>query len=139
MYGISTFWYRTLKRYWLRRGYKPLNSAIKESSNGGKRIESTTLGGKYRQGWKVGSIPRLQLKMKSCYSPKRALVRARDAYVNAMVGAASSSAYLSERGGGFCRKEVQRDQRFKFIADVEKKVLFELYSRSLRRREEDMV
>lgn len=96
MEGVTVNLYRSLKGFWRRRGYQRLTAAGNR-----RRRTRTKLGGatdsnrRRRRFWKIRIAPRLRL-----ISPKKLLIRLRDAYVNFMMRIASSSA-LGGGGGGF--------------------------------------
>lgn len=94
MEGVTANVYRNLKGFWRSRGYQRLNV-------GGRRRTRAVLGGggnpnrRRRRFWKIRIVPRLRF-----ISPKKLLIKFRDAYVNFMMRIASSSA-LGGGGGGF--------------------------------------
>ncbi|KAL3652908.1 hypothetical protein CASFOL_002589 [Castilleja foliolosa] len=97
MEGVSKSVYKGIKGYWRRKGYKRLNG-------GGKRkLRVVQLGSadtgegsrRRRRFWRFKLTPRLKLKLR--FSPKKFLIRLRDAYVNMMMKIANSRVI----GGGY--------------------------------------
>jgi len=91
MEGITVSAYKGLKEYWQRKGYKRING----SSRRRRRTSKVELGStQTRKGrfwrWKIKLSPKIRINRIRIPSPKKMLLRARDAYVNMMLGLANS-------------------------------------------------
>ncbi|GER44336.1 mitochondrial carrier family protein [Striga asiatica] len=100
MEGPPTAVCRGIRGYWRRKGYERLNAGLKRKPRavqlapGGVGGDGST---RRRRFWRVKlAPPRLKLRLR--FSPKKVLVRLRDAYVSMMMKLASSRAI----GGGYC-------------------------------------
>ena len=84
MAAISTQVYTSLQSYWRRRGaYQKLEGG---PSSENKRIARLGGGGKKKKSWKLRALRKVFIKIKvRVPSPKRLLLRLRDAYVNSML------------------------------------------------------
>ncbi|XP_058742607.1 uncharacterized protein LOC131615124 [Vicia villosa] len=102
MEGITASAYRGLKEYWERKGYRRINR-----SGHRRRINKVELGngtGQTRKArfwrWKIKLSPKIRINR--IPSPKKLLIRARDAYVRMMMGLANSRVMtVSGSAGGF--------------------------------------
>lgn len=80
-----------LKRYWNRRGYGRLYGSRR------RRMNKAKLGGQGRskRSWRV----KITRKLRLILSPKKLLIRLRDAYVNLMLRIENSNMMMMSRGG----------------------------------------
>lgn len=91
MEGLTATAYKGVKGYWMRRGYEKLDGS------GGRRrkrrvVELAAENGSSgkRRFWRIRLTPRLKLKLRLRFSPKKFMLGLRDAYVNLMTKLASS-------------------------------------------------
>ncbi|XP_004152233.1 uncharacterized protein LOC101222359 [Cucumis sativus] len=96
--GVSEKWYQGLRRYWKRKNYKKLNG----SSRRRRRLAQVELGSTRntrRRFWRIKISPKFRF-LRKIPSPKKLLLRLRDAYVNMMLGFANSRVFNTSYGGG---------------------------------------
>nr|CAB3460659.1 unnamed protein product [Digitaria exilis] len=119
---------RGVRAYWRRRKYHRL-----EATDGGKaRVGATQqLGATARRGG--GAMRRLRVRVVLA-APRRALARARDAYVGAMLALAKRASALALPGGadGLWAKRVPRRKQLPASGGVrttefEQRLIFEIY------------
>lgn len=91
MEGVGANVSKGIKGYWRRRGYERLNGGFGGGRRRKNRVELATDGGgsiRRRRFWRIKLTPRLKLKLR--FSPKKLVLRLRDAYVNFMTKLANS-------------------------------------------------
>ncbi|KAF5801023.1 hypothetical protein HanRHA438_Chr06g0252331 [Helianthus annuus] len=112
MTRITARVYQGVKGYWRRRRYKRL---------GGKS---------QRRFWRIRITRKLKLKLR--FSPKKLLIRIRDAYVNMMMRMANSSLVAGTGGYGEAKFGMKPGVKY------DEKVIIELY-KSLVMRQSQLV
>ncbi|KAL3517398.1 hypothetical protein ACH5RR_019987 [Cinchona calisaya] len=96
MEGLTAGAYNGVKGFWMRRGYKKLNGSSKRMRK--SRVELSAEGSSRRKRfWRIRLSPRLKVKLR--FSPKKFILRLRDAYVNLMTRLASTQFINSGVGG----------------------------------------
>ncbi|KAF8716130.1 hypothetical protein HU200_026404 [Digitaria exilis] len=119
---------RGVRAYWRRRKYHRL-----EATDGGKARGATQQLGTARRGG--GAMRRLRVRVRVVLAaPRRALARARDAYVGAMLALAKRASALALPGGadGLWAKRVPRRKQLPASGGVrttefEQRLIFEIY------------
>lgn len=93
--GVSEKWFQGIRGYWKKRTYQKLN----RSSRRRRRLAQIGFGSTQntrRRFWRIKISPKLRF-LRKFPSPKKLLIRLRDAYVNMMLGLANSRVFS---GGG---------------------------------------
>lgn len=134
-----------IKAYWKRRGYYRIDAAAAQRR---PPLPTAELGGgqppaedgsgrrRGRRGWRVrrGQLGR---RLLSALSPRRWLMRLRDAYVSAMLRLASSHAIGYGAGGPYCATANHAGASFAArpaqLKEYDEKVLVEIYRSILAR------
>jgi hypothetical protein len=138
-----------IKAYWKRRGYYRIDAAAAQrrpplptAELGGGGVAQAPEDGsgrrhRRRRGWRVRRGQVLGRRLLSALSPRRWLMRLRDAYVSAMLRLASSAAVVGYGGAGgpYCANAthgavVARPAQLK---EYDEKVLVEIYRSILAR------
>ncbi|GJN32044.1 hypothetical protein PR202_gb20515 [Eleusine coracana subsp. coracana] len=131
-----------IKAYWKRRGYHRLDAAAAQRRpplptaelGGGPAPPQQDEGGRRRRrlrGWRVRrGLGRRILRV---LSPRRWLVRLRDAYVSAMLRLAASPAVGYGAGAPYCAAAVTHGTRTAQLKEYDEKVLVEIYRSILAR------
>ncbi|OEL14295.1 hypothetical protein BAE44_0024685 [Dichanthelium oligosanthes] len=122
---------RGVRAYWGRRKYHRL-----EAGDGKARGATQQLGAARRGGW--GAMRRLRVRVRVVLAaPRRALARARDAYVGGMLALAKRASALALPGGaeGLWAKRIPRRKQQKLTApnaaaratEFEQRLILEIY------------
>jgi hypothetical protein len=135
-----------IKAYWKRRGYYRIDAAAAQrrpplptAELGGGGVAQAPEDGsgrrhRRRRGWRVrrGQLGRRVL---SALSPRRWLMRLRDAYVSAMLRLASSPAVVGYGGAGgpYCATATHGHGAAVQLKEYDEKVLVEIYRSILAR------
>ncbi|KAL6850365.1 hypothetical protein ACP4OV_020992 [Aristida adscensionis] len=135
-----------IKAYWRRRGYYRLDAAAAQrrpplptaelggGAGGGGARPPQPEGRPRRRGWRVRRG--LGRRLLRALSPRRWLVRLRDAYVSAMLRLASSPAVGYGAGGPYCAAATTHAGAFarpRQLKEYDEKVLVEIYRSILAR------
>ncbi|RCV16419.1 hypothetical protein SEVIR_3G138400v4 [Setaria viridis] len=122
---------RGVRAYWRRRKYHRL-----EAADGGKSRVTRQLGASRRGGGGWGAVRRLRVRVRvALAAPRRALARARDAYVGAMLALARRASAITLPGGGpdgLWTKRVPRRKQLPApsaarTTEFEQRLIFEIY------------
>lgn len=89
MEGVSASMYKGLRGYWTRRRYERLNGMGRRRRS---RVELGSTTTRRRRVWRIKISPKLVL-FRRVPSPKKLLIRLRDAYVKMMLGFANSRVF----------------------------------------------
>ncbi|XP_040375955.1 uncharacterized protein LOC121053287 [Oryza brachyantha] len=128
-----------VKAYWKHRGYYRLDAAAAQrraplptAELGGGRQEER--GARRRRGWRVRRGLGLGRRVLRALSPRRWLVRLRDAYVSAMLRLASSPAAVGFGAGApYCAAGQEAFTRPRQLKEYDEKMLVEIYRSILAR------
>ncbi|KAI3773180.1 hypothetical protein L6452_04384 [Arctium lappa] len=124
MEGLRTRVYRGVKRYWGRRHYERLGGKTRNESGTKQR----------KRFWRIRITPKLKLKLKLRYSPRKLIVRIRDSYVNMMMKMANSPVVASSGGYG----EGMARFGMRPAKEYDEKMIIEIY-KSLAMRQGQLV
>ncbi|XP_052138151.1 uncharacterized protein LOC127756810 [Oryza glaberrima] len=132
-----------VKAYWKHRGYYRLDAAAAQRR---APLPTAELGGGARRGGAPAQEPRrarrhrgwrvrrgLGRRVLRALSPRRWLVRLRDAYVSAMLRLASSPAVGFGAGAPYCTAGQESFARPRQLKEYDEKVLVEIYRSILAR------
>ncbi|KAL2556656.1 hypothetical protein Fot_01395 [Forsythia ovata] len=127
MESVPATLYSGIKGYWKKNGYGRLNgTACRKKKIRVVKLASVNGSNRRRRFWRIKLTPSLKLKLK--FSPKKLLLRLRDAYVNIMMRISNTPAlgggftWPEYGGSGFGRKPLKEyDERM--IAEIYKSVL----------------
>ncbi|KAJ1283531.1 hypothetical protein BS78_03G135400 [Paspalum vaginatum] len=138
-----------IKAYWKRRGYYRIDAAAAQrrpplptAELGGGGVahpapeDGSGSGRRRRRGWRVRRGAQLGRRLLRALSPRRWLVRLRDAYVSAMLRLASSPAVGCGAGAPYCAATATHGVAFARPAQLkeyDEKVLVEIYRSILAR------
>lgn len=122
---VSEKWFQGLRGYWKKRNYVKLNG----SSRRRRRLAQVELGSTRntrRRFWRIKISPKLRF-FRKFPSPKKLLIRLRDAYVNMMLGFANSRVFSGSYGGGgaVCDGIAGFGQRP--VKEYDEKMILEIY------------
>ncbi|XP_010259720.1 PREDICTED: uncharacterized protein LOC104599049 [Nelumbo nucifera] len=130
MEGVSASLYKGFRGYWKRRKYERLDGAGPRRKT---RVELAGAGSnRRRRFWRIRVTPKLRFFHH--LSPKKLLIRLRDAYVKMMLGFANSRVFSAGFGGGgavgagfgFGRPSLK---------EYDEKVLIEIYKSLMAQRQ----
>ncbi|KAL5713190.1 hypothetical protein ACHQM5_015292 [Ranunculus cassubicifolius] len=129
MEGLSTNFYKGLRGYWKRKNYQRIDgSSHRRSRRNRVKLGSGEGSNRRKRFWKIKITPKLRFI--SISSTKRFFIRLRDAYVNMMLGVASSRSLNSGIAGG-----IGGSIGYKFgkdpIKEYDEKVIMEIYKARL--------
>lgn len=105
MEGVTVNVYNGLKQYWRtkRRGYERINRGGRRRKCGAEFDAGDGGGtsGRKRPSWRIKLTPKLKLNVNLRFSPKKLLIRLRNAYVNMMLRVANTRVIGGGGMGGF--------------------------------------
>ncbi|XP_027099157.1 uncharacterized protein LOC113763533 [Coffea eugenioides] len=91
MEGVTATAYKGVKGYWMRKGYEKLDgSGSRRRKRRVVELGAENGSSRRRRFWRIRLTPRLKLKLRLRFSPKKFILGLRDAYVNLMTKLASS-------------------------------------------------
>ncbi|KAF5201347.1 hypothetical protein FRX31_009066 [Thalictrum thalictroides] len=123
MEGFSVNFYQGIKGYWKRKHYQRIHGSGSRHKN---RVELTDLGTKRRKRfWRIKIAPKL--KIYNISSTKKFFIRLRDAYVNWMLGVASSRGFSAGLGGGGSGGSLGYGFGKDPVKEYDEKVLVDIY------------
>ena len=112
---------RGVRAYWRRRKYHRLV----EAADGGKATRQL---GAPRRGGGWGAVRRLRVRVRvALAAPRRALARARDAYVGAMLALARRASALALPGGARRPKQLPAPRGDGAPTEFEQRLILEIY------------
>ncbi|GKC82531.1 hypothetical protein Tco_1138248 [Tanacetum coccineum] len=125
MEGVSTKVYKGVKGYWRRRRYQKLGSdSVRQK----------------RPFWRIRLTPKIKIKLKLKYSPKKLLRKIRDGYVNMMLKMANSP--MIAGGGAYGSYGGYGDGVASFgmrpVKEYDEKMVIEIY-KALAMRQSQLV
>ncbi|CDP17092.1 unnamed protein product [Coffea canephora] len=91
MEGVTATAYKGVKGYWTRKGYEKLDgSGSRRRKRRVVELGAENGSSRRRRFWRIRLTPRLKLKLRLRFSPRKFILGLRDAYVNLMTKLASS-------------------------------------------------
>ncbi|KAL0389682.1 UNVERIFIED_CONTAM: hypothetical protein Scaly_0325300 [Sesamum calycinum] len=127
MEGVSATVYKGVRGYWRRKGYERLNGAGRKRKT--HVVELAPGGGgstRRRRFWRIKLTPRLKLKLKLRFSPKKFLLGLRDAYVNMMMKIANTRVIAGGFGGAYTGSGVA-EFGLRPMKEYDERMLVEIY------------
>lgn len=134
--GVSEKWYQGLRGYWKRKNYEKLNGSSRRRRRLAQ-LEPGSTRNTRRRFWRIKISPKFRF-LRKLPSPKKLLLRLRDAYVNMMLGFANSRVFTTSYGGGaaVCDGIAGFGQRP--VKEYDEKMILEIY-KSMVVRQRQMV
>ncbi|KAA8547773.1 hypothetical protein F0562_004202 [Nyssa sinensis] len=121
-----------LKRYWRRRKYRRLHSAIKNRKN----VKIVTIGSGRRRFWRIKAIPKLRLRIAS---PLKLWTKFKNSYINMMLSLAGNVGALNNGNGNVFRgKRIPKARHVpaSYSSDeFENRLVFEIYKTFMASKE----